>query len=99
MAHLITVVRLVPAAPRSGLVGVLVGVGGMALLGPLPFTEDALLVPHVEALSVDWSRAVELLNQLVLNLKQDQPFTDVLTHQVPTAGALLVGVLRGFKRS
>lgn len=32
----------------GGLLGVLVGLGGMALLGPLPFTDDALLVPRVD---------------------------------------------------
>ena len=32
----------------GGVLGVLVGGGGIALLGPLPFTEDALLVPQVD---------------------------------------------------
>ncbi|GJM22703.1 MAG: hypothetical protein DHS20C15_26180 [Planctomycetota bacterium] len=36
----------------GGVLGVLVGLGGVAALGPLPFTDDTLLVPHADPLQL-----------------------------------------------
>ncbi|QDU68259.1 FUN14 domain-containing protein [Engelhardtia mirabilis] len=47
---------------------------------------------------VDWSRAVELINDLVLNIQKDQTFTQILTAKLPTAGGLIAGYLLGFRR-
>lgn len=47
--------------------------------------------------TIDWSRAVSLLNEFVLNVKQDQTFTQVLTARLPSAGALLGAYAIGFR--
>jgi len=47
---------------------------------------------------VDWGSLVQRLNDWVFNLKQNASITEFLTDRVPTAGALLVGWLVGFKR-
>lgn len=64
----------------------------------------ALLFIGVQALAhagiaeVDWGRALGALNDLVLNLKENQPFTEMLKDKVPTTGAFLAGVFLGFRR-
>jgi uncharacterized membrane protein (Fun14 family) len=47
---------------------------------------------------VDWPAAIEKLNALILNLKQDQSMSQWLTAKLPTGGALLAGYLLGLKR-
>lgn len=48
--------------------------------------------------TIDWGRFVEILNDWVLNLKENQTITEVLTDRVPTAGSLLAGYFLGFRR-
>lgn len=48
--------------------------------------------------NVDWGRAIELVNDWILNIKEDQSVTDWLTDKVPSAGALFAGYLIGFKQ-
>ncbi len=47
---------------------------------------------------VNWGLAVELLNDLILNIQEDQTFTQVLTAKLPTAGGLIAGYLLGSRR-
>lgn len=47
---------------------------------------------------VDWGQAIELLNGLILNVKQDQTLTEILKAKVPAFGGLLGGYLLGFRR-
>lgn len=53
---------------------------------------------YAEVMTVDWNHAIELLNRVVLNLKEDQPFTQVLKEKIPTVGALIAGYFLGFRR-
>ncbi|MBL8898126.1 MAG: hypothetical protein JNM84_10890 [Planctomycetes bacterium] len=48
--------------------------------------------------SVDWSKGLEFLNQLVMNTSGGKGFGEVLQHHVPSAGALAGGYLLGFRR-
>ena len=48
--------------------------------------------------TVDWGKAVDLANDLILNLKENETFTEVLKDRVPTVGALVAGYLLGFRR-
>jgi uncharacterized membrane protein (Fun14 family) len=48
--------------------------------------------------SVDWPKAIQYVNDFVLNLKENETFTQWLTDRVPTAGALTAGYLVGLKR-
>ncbi|MBK9388302.1 MAG: hypothetical protein IPN34_26070 [Planctomycetes bacterium] len=48
--------------------------------------------------SVDWSRGLELLNQLVMNTSGGKSFGEVLQHHIPSAGSLAGGYLLGFRR-
>lgn len=47
---------------------------------------------------VDWSAGIELINGLILNVKQDQTFSEILKAKIPTAGGLFAGFLLGFRR-
>ena len=53
---------------------------------------------YAGVLNVDWSRAVRLVNDVVLNLKENRTFLEVLKDRIPSAGALTAGYLLGFKR-
>ncbi len=49
-------------------------------------------------ISVDWSRAVELINNFVLNLQENQTLTSVLTDRIPSVGSLVAGYFLGMRR-
>lgn len=49
-------------------------------------------------LTVDWSKAVDMLNKLVLNLQENETITEVLKDKVPTAGAMFAGYWLGFRK-
>lgn len=49
-------------------------------------------------ISVDWSRAVELINTFVLNLQENQTLTSVLTDRIPSVGSLVAGYFLGMRR-
>lgn len=53
---------------------------------------------YADVVAVDWERAVDLANRLVLNLKENQTFSEVLKDKVPTVGALTAGYFLGFRR-
>lgn len=53
---------------------------------------------HFGVLEVGWGGVVDALNRVVLNLKADESVTGFLTRRVPSAGALLAGVVIGFRR-
>jgi uncharacterized membrane protein (Fun14 family) len=48
--------------------------------------------------NVDWGKAIELVNDWILNIKEDQSVTEWLTDKIPSAGALLAGYFIGFKQ-
>ncbi len=48
--------------------------------------------------TIDWGRLVDILNDWILNLKENQTITDVLTDRVPTAGSLIAGYFVGFRK-
>ena len=64
----------------------------------------AVFFAGIQALSwsgvvtVDWGKAVDLANDLILNLKENETFTEDLKDRVPTVGALVAGYLLGFRR-
>ena len=47
---------------------------------------------------MDWSRAVSLVNDFVLNLKENETIGQVLKDRIPTAGALVGGYFLGFRK-
>ncbi len=49
-------------------------------------------------LEVDWSKAIDLANNLILNLKENETITEVLKDKLPTAGALIAGYWLGFRK-
>ena len=49
-------------------------------------------------LEMDWQAALGWVNDLILNLKENQTFTELLKDKVPTTGAFFAGLLVGFKR-
>jgi uncharacterized membrane protein (Fun14 family) len=52
----------------------------------------------LEVVSVDWSRALDLFNDFVLNLKENQGLGEIIQDRIPTAGALLAGYWLGFRK-
>lgn len=55
------------------------------------------VLAYTGVVSVDWGRAVDLLNRFVLNLKEDQSITEALTARIPSGGALLGAFFIGLK--
>lgn len=54
---------------------------------------------HAEIIQeVDWPKAIDYVNNFVLNLKENNTFSDWLTDRVPTAGSLIGGYLFGLRR-
>ena len=51
-----------------------------------------------EVIDVDWSRAIQLANDLVLNLRENASVTEMLKDKLPTTGALAAGYALGFRR-
>ena len=53
---------------------------------------------YAEAVTIDWTRIVDLFNDLVLNLKENEGLKEILLDRVPTVGALTGGYVVGFRR-
>lgn len=53
---------------------------------------------YAGVVSVDWSRGLEMINQLVMNVSGGDSIGAVLKSHVPSAGALAGGYLLGFRR-
>ena len=54
---------------------------------------------HAEIIQeVDWPKAVDYVNNFILNLKENNTFSDWLTDRVPTAGSLIGGYVFGLRR-
>ena len=47
---------------------------------------------------VDWGQAVELVNSLILNVKEGQTFTEIAKAKLPSASGLAGGYLLGWRR-
>lgn len=53
---------------------------------------------HAGVAEVDWGRAIELFNALVLDLREEPTWLDLIQAKLPTAGGLAGGYLLGFRR-
>lgn len=53
---------------------------------------------YVGVVTIDWSRAIELFNDFVLNLRENRSLGDVLRDRLPGAGGLVGGYLVGFRK-
>ncbi len=47
---------------------------------------------------VDWQRGIDLLNGLVLNVKENAPVADQLLARLPSAGGFVAGYVLGYRR-
>ncbi|MEO0651033.1 MAG: FUN14 domain-containing protein [Planctomycetota bacterium] len=47
---------------------------------------------------VDWGQAVDLVNNLILNVKEGQTITEIAKAKLPSAGGLGAGYLLGWRR-
>ncbi|MHC4262551.1 MAG: FUN14 domain-containing protein [Planctomycetota bacterium] len=56
------------------------------------------LLVYAGVADVDWGQAIELLNGLILNVKEEQTFTEIAKAKVPSFGGLAGGYLLGFRR-
>jgi len=56
------------------------------------------LMTYAGVTTIDWGKLVEILNDWILNLKENQTITAVLTDRVPTAGSLIAGYFLGFRK-
>ena len=45
-----------------------------------------------------WDKMIALLNDLILNLKQNQTLTEVLKDRIPTTSAFATGAFLGYRR-
>ena len=94
---------VVTEASFFGLIGFALGYAsrkavklGLLAIAGLFITLQTLV--YLDVVAVDWSRAVSLVNDLVLNLQQDQTLAEIAKAKIPTAGALAGGYFVGFRR-
>jgi len=94
---------IVTEASFFGLIGFALGYAsrkavklGLLAVAALFITLQTLV--YLDVIAVDWSRAVSLVNDLVLNLREDQTIAEVAKAKIPTAGALVGGYFVGFRR-
>lgn len=53
---------------------------------------------YFDLVNVEWGPVVVWINKALLNLKENESFTQFLTKRVPSVGALLAGYVFGFQR-
>lgn len=53
---------------------------------------------YLGVIDVNWDRALEVLNDFVLNLKENETIGEILKDRIPTAGALVAGYWLGFRK-
>ena len=56
------------------------------------------LLVYGEIATIDWGRFVDVINGLILNLRENETLTEVLKNKIPTTGAFLGGLAIGFRR-
>ena len=86
-----------------GLIGFAVGYGArkvvkLALLVIAGFFLFLQVLVFADVATIDWGRAVDLVNSLILNLKENRTITEVLVDRVPSTGAFLSGWFLGFRK-
>ncbi len=58
----------------------------------------AQVLQYAEIVTIDWQRMIDVLNDMILNLKQNETIGQILKDRIPTAGALVAGYAFGFRR-
>lgn len=53
---------------------------------------------YADILSVDWSKMIGLFNKWILNIKENESFTQIITNRIPSGGGLIAGYWLGFRR-
>jgi uncharacterized membrane protein (Fun14 family) len=53
---------------------------------------------YLGILEVDWQRALDLVNDAVLNIKGNQTVGEFVKNRIPAAGALVAGYFLGFRK-
>ncbi len=53
---------------------------------------------YLDVLTMDWQKLIDVVNDLILNLKENDSISAVLQDRIPTAGALVTGYFLGFRR-
>jgi uncharacterized membrane protein (Fun14 family) len=53
---------------------------------------------YLGIIQVDWQRALDLVNDAVLNIKGNQTVGEFVKNRIPAAGALVAGYFLGFRK-
>lgn len=53
---------------------------------------------YFEIIQIDWNRAYELFNDVVLDIRSNESISDFIKHRLPGAGGLTAGYLVGFRK-
>lgn len=53
---------------------------------------------YLDVITIDWKRAIDVVNDLILNLNENRTVLDFVKDRVPTLGGFGVGYLLGFRR-
>ena len=86
-----------------GLIGFAVGYAGrkfvkLAMILLAVFFVLLQVMIYSDVATVDWGRVIDLVNTLILNLKENQTLSAILLDKVPTTGAFVGGVVLGFRK-
>ncbi len=53
---------------------------------------------YLGVVQIDWGRALEVVNNFVLNIHEGQSTMEILQARIPSAGALALGYVLGFRK-
>ncbi|MFT7617386.1 MAG: putative membrane protein (Fun14 family) [Planctomycetota bacterium] len=53
---------------------------------------------YIEVVQIDWQKLIDVVNGMILNLKENDSISAVLKDRIPTAGALVAGYFVGFRK-
>ncbi len=56
------------------------------------------VLSYIDVVTIDWQKLIDVVNGLILNLKENYSISAVLKDRVPTAGALVAGYFLGFRK-
>jgi len=86
-----------------GLIGFAVGYASrkfvkLALILLAVFFVLLQILVYADIATIDWGRAIDTLNTLILNLEKNRSLSEILVNKVPTTGAFGGGLLLGFRK-
>ena len=56
------------------------------------------VLSYIDVVQINWQKLIDVINGMILNLKENDSISAVLKDRIPTAGALVAGYFLGFRK-